>query len=121
MGSNFRDDQKSMAERLIQLRQDETLAIWDTLPGVRDALCGWASAKGKPAGMANKLTLFAEGDKIKLCVNSVGDDRMGFVTLDIHLPLGEAIEAALASGGIDWRAKPKRDTGGFRRGPGGVS
>lgn len=115
MGSSFRDDGKSLAEKLVALRQDEMLAIWSEHPSLRDALCGWASTKGKPGGMGNKLTIFVEGDKVKLCINSTGDDRMGFVTLDVHKSLSDAICEALDGGGIDWRAKPKREQGGFRR------
>jgi hypothetical protein len=113
MSASWSDVQKG-AENGSELKA--VLAVQSQFAGSRmaiPALTGYDPKTSKAVAVV-KLTLFYEMGRVKICVNSPLDDRLGFVTLPTDVPdLAAAIDAALA-GGIEWRKRPKWEEGASR-------
>jgi hypothetical protein len=106
MYMGFRDSRKSRDENhgLEVLYESNMFADHADL---RDCLVGYMHGDAEPE-KACKISIWVAEGRVKICVSDEENDQIAFGTLDPSKRLGEALNAVLHSGDLDW--KPNKNS-----------
>lgn len=80
----------------------------ESYPAISEVLGGSPAGEGMDAMYPHTVMIFAEGGRLKFCLNCSQSPAVGFGTIqDASKPL-EGIERAIAEDSIDWRVRKQR-------------
>lgn len=76
--------------------------MFDHNPSLHECLFGWEEKPGvfRPGC---KLSLWAEGPHVKICIKDDHTNEIGFCTLNTELKLSGALEKVLEDGRVEWK------------------
>lgn len=107
---------KFASSRRLSEEEDEAIAsamtpMFDRNPSLHECLFGWEEKPGvwRPGC---KLSIWADGQHVKICIKDDHTNEIGFCTLDTDLKLSGAVENVLENQRVEWKAqKPQRKGG----------